>query len=203
MRNVLIILLRMKAMATRAIRAPPLGGDMARTLFGPIDQIGYVVTDLDAAVAGRMSGLGIGPWTIFRGSTLTGQYRGQPADVTIDVALAYQGGVQIELIAQRSSGPSPYVGETGPKCGAHHIAWLVDDLDTGIAAAAERGLKAVFVAGNDAVRVAYLEHPAEPEILYELIEGADMRAMIDAGIAATAGWDGADPIVEIAMAGAA
>jgi methylmalonyl-CoA/ethylmalonyl-CoA epimerase len=203
MRNVSIILLRINAMATRAIRAPPLGGDMARTLFGPIDQIGYVVTDLDAAVAGRMSGLGIGPWTIFRGSTLTGQYLGKPVEVTIDVALAYQGGVQIELIEQRSSGPSPYVDGVGPKLGAHHIAWLVDDLDAGIAAGGARGLAAIFVAGNDAVRVAYLEHPAEPDILYELIEGADMRAMIDAGIAATAGWDGAHPIVEIDMAGRA
>ncbi len=175
---------------------------MAGSLFGPIDQIGYVVTDLDAAVAARVSGLGLGPWTIFRGTTLDGHYRGRPVSVTIDVALAYQGALQVELIAPRGAGPSPYADDAGPRRGAHHVAWLVDDLDAGIAAAALRGLDAVFVAGNAAVRVAYLEHPGEPGILYELIEGAGMRAMIDAGIAAAAGWDGTDPIVEIDLAGA-
>ncbi len=172
------------------------------TLFGPIDQIGYVVTDLDAAVAGRVAGLGLGPWTIFRGTALEGRYRGLPTTVTIDVALAYQGGIQIELIQQRSAAPSPYADAGGPKLGAHHVAWLTDDLDTAITAAEARGLVLIFSAGNSAARVAYLSTPGEPDILYELIEGPGMRAMFDAGIAAAADWDGTDPMVEIDMAAA-
>jgi methylmalonyl-CoA/ethylmalonyl-CoA epimerase len=174
---------------------------MSQALFGPIVQIGHVVADLDAAVAGRIAGLGQGPWTVFRGSVLNGHYRGHPTQVTMDVALAYQDGVQIELIQQRGTDASPYIDTTGPKSGLHHVAWLVDDLDVALAAAKARGLKPVFTATSAAVRVAYLNSPVEPEILYELIEGADMRAMIDAGIVATADWDGTDAIMEIDMSG--
>jgi methylmalonyl-CoA/ethylmalonyl-CoA epimerase len=173
---------------------------MSQALFGPIVQIGYVVGDLDAAVAARIAGLGLGPWTIFRGSELNGHYRGEATTVTMDVALGYQDGMQIELIQQRGVDGSPYVGANGPKIGVHHIAWLVEDLDVALAAAKERGMLPVFTAGNAAVRVAYLSAAGEPDVLYELIEGADMRGMIDAGIAATAAWDGSNPIIEIDMA---
>lgn len=175
---------------------------MSKALFGPIVQIGYVVGDLDEAVAGRIAGLGLGPWTIFRGSVLNGHYRGKATTVTMDVALGYQDGMQIELIQQRGVDASPYVDANGPKIGVHHIAWIVDDLDVALADATARGLTPVFTAGNAAVRVAYLSAPHEPDVLYELIEGADMRAMIDAGIAATAAWDGSNPITEINMAAA-
>ena len=176
---------------------------MTQALFGPIDQIGYVVDDLDHALAARQAGLGLGPWTVFRGSTLHGIYRGTAAVVTMDVALAYQGKTQIELIHVRSDTPSPYADSRGPKRGAHHVAWIIDDLDRAVADAGRRGLAVVFAAANDAVRVAYLEHPDEPEILYELIEGEQMRAMMDAGIAATAAWDGRNPVMEIDMSGSA
>jgi methylmalonyl-CoA/ethylmalonyl-CoA epimerase len=175
---------------------------MSQALFGSIVQIGHVVADLDAAVAGRIADLGQGPWTIFRGSVLNGYYRGEPTSVTMDVALAYQDGVQIELIQQRGTDASPYINAAGPRTGLHHIAWLVDDLDVALAAAKARGLNSVFTATSAAVRVAYLNSLTEPEILYELIEGADMRAMIDAGIAATADWNGTYPITEIDMSGA-
>jgi methylmalonyl-CoA/ethylmalonyl-CoA epimerase len=175
---------------------------MSQALFGPIVQIGYVVGDLDAAVAERIAGLGLGPWTIFRGSELNGRYRGEATTVTMDVALGYQDGMQIELIQQRGIDASPYVDRDGPRIGIHHIAWLVDDLDVALADANARGLIPVFTAGNAAVRVAYLSAPHEPDVLYELIEGTDMRGMIDTGIAATAAWDGSNPITEIDMAGA-
>lgn len=170
---------------------------MAQTLFGQVDQIGYVVADLDAAVARRIERTGLGPWTVFRNSRLEGCYRGSPTTVVMDVALAYQGGIQIELIEVRSGTPSPYAHEGRPLAGAHHIAWVVDDLDRSVAAAEARGLIVAFNAGNPAVRVAYLESPGEDGVLYELIEGAGMREMIAAGIAASAQWDGRNPVTEI------
>ncbi|UGT55897.1 VOC family protein [Nocardia asteroides] len=42
----------------------------------PIMQVGYVVTDLDAAIAHWLEHTGIGPWTVFRGVRLDGTYRG-------------------------------------------------------------------------------------------------------------------------------
>lgn len=174
---------------------------MARTLFGQVEQIGYVVADLDAAVAHWSGQLGLGPWTVFRNTRLEGSYRGVPTRVLMDVALAYQGNLQIELIHVRSDTPSPYAQDGRVLAGIHHIAWIVDDLDHAVAAAEARGLRPAFSASNDAVRVAYLESPGEAGVLYELIEGAGMREMIAVGVAATAAWDGRDPITEIDLGG--
>lgn len=163
-----------------------------------IDQIGHVVADLDEAVARRLRIFGIGPWLVFRGVTLEGSYRGKPTQVTIDVGLAWRGDVQIELIAVKSSSPSPYQDENGlPLCGLHHLAWVVEDLDATVEEGCRRGLVEVFRATNPATRVAYMEDPAEPGLYYEFIAGQGMRAMMEAGIRDADGWDGSSPVREI------
>ncbi|MXO74336.1 VOC family protein [Altererythrobacter aerius] len=167
--------------------------------MGAIDQIGHVTADLDAAVAMWTSHLGVGPWTVYRNVRLTGDYRGLPADVTIDVALGYRGTVQIELIQPTSDAPSPYRDDDGTlREGVHHLAWVVEDFDTAVALLGAHGLAPVFKAGNSASQVAYFE-PA-PGVVWELIAGEGMRAMMDAGMAAAAGWDGRDPVTEIDLA---
>jgi catechol 2,3-dioxygenase-like lactoylglutathione lyase family enzyme len=169
-------------------------------VLGAIDQIGHVTGDLDAAVAMWTSHLGVGPWTVYRNVRLTGDYRGSPAEVTIDVALAYQGGIQIELIEPTSSAPSPYRDSAGAlREGVHHIAWVVDNLAAAMDDFARRGLSPVFRAGNPASEVAYFE-PA-PGVVWELIEGKGMRAMIAAGLAAAEAWDGSNPVTEIDLRG--
>ncbi|WP_230956603.1 VOC family protein [Burkholderia cepacia] len=40
-------------------------------VLGPIDQIGYVVADLDRSIARWRERHGIGPWTVFRKVRLT------------------------------------------------------------------------------------------------------------------------------------
>lgn len=178
---------------------------MTNALPGPtiaesIDQIGFVVADLDRSVADRTDKLGLGPWTVFRGVTLDGRFRGAPTRVTMDVALAYQGDVQIELIHPTDDAASPYRGaDSAPLLGMHHMAWVVDDLDAAVAAATVRGLSVVFEASNPSTRVAYLEAEGDPGVLYEFIESAGMREMIAAGIAATQGWDGRDPVTVITI----
>lgn len=177
------------------------GDSMPKARFGPVDQIGYLVDDLDAAIGNWIHSLGVGPWLVFRNVSLAGDYRGQPTFVTMDVALGYQDNIQIELIKVTSNVASPYRGTGGaPLAGVHHIAWLVADLDAAVADATANGLAVVFAAGNATTRVAYLEIPGQAGVLYELIEGAGMRAMIDAGIAASRVWDGTDPVTVIDMA---
>ena len=174
---------------------------MSRAAYGAIDQIGYLVEDLDEAVARWTERTGIGPWTIFRNVRLDGTYRGEPTTVTMEVALGYQGDLQIELIATPGDTPSPYRDSNGQRLiGIHHIAWIVDNLDDAVADAKRRGLVPVFAARNPASNVAYLESPGEDGILYELIEGAQMRQMISAGIIATKTWDGSNPVTEIDLA---
>lgn len=167
-----------------------------------IDQIGFLVDDLDAAVARWIRHSGIGPWTIFRNVILDGEYRGKPTRVGMDVALGYQGDMQIELIAVTNDAPSPYRAMDGTRLsGLHHTARIVDDLDAAVAEAQARGLIVEFAASNPATRVAYLSAPEEPWTLFELIMGEGMRAMWEAGVAEARLWNGEDPVrvIDLAM----
>jgi len=175
---------------------------MTPTLPGPfhapVDQLGIVVEDLDAAVRGWTEGFGVGPWTIFRNVALPGLYRGQPTNVTMDVALGYRDRLQIELIAPTNAAASPYRTDAGDlRLGFHHVAWFVESRDAAVAEWDRRGLSVVFSAETPAVRVSYLEDPRQRGQLFEVIEGAGQREMLEAGIAAARAWDGRDPIQTI------
>ena len=74
-------------------------------LPGPVRQIGYVVTDLDQAIAGWLE-LGVGPWFVLRGLPLRADYRGEPCETTLSLASANSGEMQIELIRQMDTTPS-------------------------------------------------------------------------------------------------
>ncbi|MCY1437355.1 hypothetical protein D9M71_535130 [compost metagenome] len=76
----------------------------------------------------------------------------------------------------------------------HHVAWVVDDFDQTLARLTATGLQMVFEASNPTTRVAYLENHAEPGVLYEVIHGIGMRALIEQGIAAAKHWDGTNPV---------
>ena len=171
----------------------------------PIRQIAYVVDDLDASIRHWATFAGIGPWTIYRSTRISGHYRGVATDVTMDVALSYRDELQIELIQPRSTTPSPYQHDDGrARVGMHHIAWHSDDLVADIAAAEARGLRRVFDAGNEVVRVAYFEAPQEPGVLLELIAAVPaVRDGFSAGVAASRAWRGGEPIAQIIDFGAA
>ena len=77
----------------------------ALSLPGPVRQIGYVVRDIDAAIAPWVA-MGIGPWFVIRELPLRTLYRGRPCEVVQSIALANSGDLQIELIAQHGDTPS-------------------------------------------------------------------------------------------------
>jgi methylmalonyl-CoA/ethylmalonyl-CoA epimerase len=174
---------------------------MSIALFGPIDQIGYLVDDLEHSIERWIGRFGVGPWTVFRNVRLDGRHRGELVRVTMDVALAYQGDIQIELIKVTNDAASPYRTEAGqPILGIHHVAWVVDDIDVAVSRLTAKGLKVAFDAGNQTTRVAYLEDEDEPGVLYEVIQGTGMRELIHQGVAATRAWDGSNPIQTIEAA---
>ncbi|CCA90293.1 glyoxalase/bleomycin resistance protein/dioxygenase superfamily protein (plasmid) [Novosphingobium sp. PP1Y] len=171
---------------------------MTKRVPRAIDQVAWIVDDLDAAIVRRLHADGTGPWTVFRNVEMAGTYLGRETKVTMDVGLAYAGDLQLELIAPTNSAPSPYRGKDGKaRIGLHHVAYVVEQLEEAVAEARAAGLDPVFEAANAAVRVAYLQHPAEPGALTELIEGEGMRALMKQGIAEAANWGGTDPIREI------
>lgn len=168
---------------------------MGNIVSEPAMQIGYVVADLNSSIEAWVAQTGIGPWMVFRGATLNGRYAGQDTTVTMDVAMGYTGTMQIELMQITSSSPSPYQTATGdPKLGAHHIAWLTDDLEESITRAGNEGLQVLFAAEGPGTRVAYLESPAQPGVVFEYIQNEAMKQMIAYGIEQARTWDGSDPI---------
>ena len=162
---------------------------------GPMRQVGYVVEDLETAVAQWQSLTGRGPWTCFLNAVLVGRLHGRDATVAIDVGLGYVDDLEIELIAPRSA-VSPYHGADGRLLtGVHHVAWFSEDLDASIRAAEERGLEATFVATNPVTRVAYLESRSTPGTRIEYIEYTpDGLAGWRQRLEAARNWNGKDPV---------
>lgn len=174
---------------------------MSKLGNGPCQQIGYIVEDLDTSIRRWIETTGVGPWTVFRNVTMEGIYRGQATTVTMNVGLAYQGDVQIELIQPTNDARSPYRAEDGALIlGAHHVAWLTADLDDAVTKAEKAGLRTVFRAENPGTRVAYLEMEGEAGVRFEYIESAATAQLMADGIAAAKSWDGSNPVQVIDFA---
>ncbi|SEH72532.1 Glyoxalase/Bleomycin resistance protein/Dioxygenase superfamily protein [Mycolicibacterium rutilum] len=168
-------------------------------LPGPIRQIGYVVTDIDRAIASWLQ-LGVGPWFVMRDLTLTAQYRGHPCEVTQSLALSNSGELQIELIQQQSTGPSVFTEFLNSKGeGFHQFAYWADDFDATLAALTQAGWAVVWRGGEDVgTRFAYVEPPAGTAPVAQVIEIMELteitRGMADFVRDAAANWDGTDPV---------
>jgi len=171
---------------------PMSRGGLIATL-GPIRQIAWLTEDLEASIAQWQRIAGVGPWDLFRNLKLVGSYRGAPVTITFDGAFSYQDGVQIEIIRPHGSGPSPYHDEKGRvRVGMHHIAWLVEDIATATDRARADGLQLLVEGeGDGPTRIAYLQAPDDPAMLFEMIEATPLALnTFESGAAASRTWDG-------------
>lgn len=128
-------------------------------LFGPVQQLGYVVSDIESAIRHWTQNLHIGPFYYVDRLTISGlHYQGEPRLPQVSVALTYSGNLQIELIQQRDDTPSSYLGYArGGKEGLHHIGFFTEHFDRDLQRAAEAGLQVEqsAVAGDPAGKSAY------------------------------------------------
>ena len=76
-------------------------------LFGPVVQQGYVVPDVEEAIAHWLS-RGVGPFFLNDISDFPGQYDGQPIMAKMRAGFAYSGDQQIEVITPSLDHPSMY-----------------------------------------------------------------------------------------------
>lgn len=167
-------------------------------------QIAWVVDDLDAAMQKWQQTARIGPF--FRGEHLGGiladaRHRGRPFEVDVSIAVAQAGPVQIELIKQHGSAPSPYRdvfvdGESG----LHHICGLVDDVEAECRIYQERDFDVVMTASiAGRTPVAYVDTRAMLGCMTELVGRCPFVGAVDAAIAAAAAnWDGSEPVRDFA-----
>lgn len=170
-------------------------------LPGPIRQIGYVVTDLDDAIASWLP-LGVGPWFVIRGLVQQVTYRGQPCEVTVSLALANSGDLQLELIHQDDDTASIFTEfRDSGRTGYHQLAYWTPDFEDTMHALGRAGWPVVWEGGSDGgPRFAYLEPPDGPTAVIEIMELTDTTSwMADLVRDAAADWDGSDPVRELGI----
>ena len=135
----------------------------------PIDQVAYVVADMDRALE-RFEPL-FGKFQVME-LTLEGTlYRGRPTDVTLKLGFGRSGGIEIELI-EVVAGDSPhkeFLEKHGE--GQHHVRCVVPDLDPVLERAARHGFENIWSheMPGGGLRFAYLERDGT---VLELLEGA-------------------------------
>ena len=112
------------------------------SLFGPVVQHGYVVPDVDVAVAHWLA-RGVGPFFIADIAGMLGLYDGEKISADMRAAFAYCGDQQIEVITPEGTNPSIYKDylESNPSGGVQHVAYWVDDID--------EKLNEITLAGHD------------------------------------------------------
>ena len=173
--------------------------DVARpsaVLPGPIRQNGYVVRDLDAAMA-RWLEIGVGPWFVLPHLTQAGStYRGHDTAPVVSIAFANSGDLQVELIVQEDDSPSVYREflDAGHE-GLHHLAWWTDDFPATDARALDAGWQMVHAGDTGGMaRFAYYDAGGVTSTVIEVMELTDAtRWLISSVRAGSVDWDGADP----------
>ncbi len=134
----------------------------------PIDQVGFVVKDIDAAVA-RYDAL-FGPFSRMEAEVPAAQYRGREASCTLKLAFGRSGDVEIELI-QWVSGESPHREFIeSQREGMQHLRFRVDDADQWIEKLAALGYQPIwYKRWSEDTIFAYLERADDP-LLIELLQ---------------------------------
>ncbi|MGV0815080.1 VOC family protein [Mycolicibacterium boenickei] len=172
---------------------------MSEVLPGEVRQIGYVVTDLDDAIAGWLK-MGVGPWFVIRNLPQRVTFRGAPCEVTLSMALSNSGDLQVELIQQLDDTASIFTEFLAGTAsgGFHQLAYWADDFDAAMATLADAGWPLVWSGGEgEGVRFAYFEPPTGASIV-EIMELTEASAgMADYVRQQAAGWDGSDPVREL------
>jgi hypothetical protein len=168
-------------------------------IFGPVRQNGYVVRDVEAAMRHWTQVLGVGPFFYFEKVPIQDfRYRGVPSSLSVSVALANSGSLQIELIQQRNDAPSTYRDFLAAgREGLQHVAYWTKSFDEDM----ERVLKLGYEVGQSGSiggangRFVYLLTEGHPGTIVELSEVSGAKGRFFEHIAEVARtWEGSEPI---------
>ena len=172
---------------------------LADNLFGPVKQWGYLVKDLDQAMQSWVNQLGVGPFWGFRIVALKSHYEGVDSEVVMDVGLAYQNGVQIELIQQMNldNTNSPYSGfyATDLAQSFQQVAYHSYDIEAGRVTAKTAGLAELGYV-ESATGDRYYYYTSEPlyGLIVELMQVDEMMVdAFDTCAQQAENWQGEDP----------
>ena len=130
----------------------------------PIDQVGFVVKDMAAAL--KLYEPLFGPFSTMDSGEFEYDYRGKKDISSLKLAFGRSGDLEIELIQWVSGGtPHKEFIDAGRE-GMHHLRFRVDDLDQKLAEAEAFGYQAIWQTRyGEGLAVAYLEREGDPLLL--------------------------------------
>ncbi len=170
-------------------------------IFGNVRQNGYVVRDIEAAMAHWTEVMGVGPfYYIEKVEVENFTYKGAPSNADMSIALANSGDLQIELIQQRNDAPSMYLDflNAGHE-GMQHMAYWTMNFEEDY----ERVLSLGYKVGQEGQigengRFAYFETESHPGTVVELSDISGPKGGFFKHIAEVASsWDGSKPIRKV------
>jgi methylmalonyl-CoA/ethylmalonyl-CoA epimerase len=142
-----------------------------RPLPGKFFQIGYVVPNLDAALAHLNTKLGAPRFMALRKIIVeNGWFRGSQAPINHSMAFGYVGDVQFEII-EPVSGKSTYSEflDRVPEGGVHHLGYSVENYDAATADLLARGYKPVQRGTFGDTKFGYFETSDDPGTVTEIV----------------------------------
>ena len=144
---------------------------------GGLFQQAFVVDDFEGAQQALRTTLGCNEFVTLPASDIEYDFRGGKTTCAIEIGFARSGNVQIELLRPvRGVGlHSEFLASNGP--GAHHLGFLVDDIDAEVAAAHELGFERLQGATFGALRFCYLDTWDALGLYVELVEDPDAMMM--------------------------
>lgn len=156
-----------------------------------INQLGYVVDDLEGAALAHSKLFGSGPFVHFAPPaperTL---FRGEEVKNTMEVAYGMYGDLQIELIKPTSDDATPY---TVPgRLGFNHFSVWVDDFDGAVKDFEDSGFEvAMLMESSGGLKVAYIDCL---DVWGHYVEIHNPQPyLVDMCKKLAEGWDGTDP----------
>lgn len=136
--------------------------------LSPCDQVGFVVRDMEAALA--LYEPLFGSFTTMDPGPMTYSYRGREEECEMRLAFGRSGELEVELIQWVSGGcPHKEFLDTGRE-GMQHLRFVVENLETKVAEAEALGYEAIWTKRyGEGLAVAYLERADDP-LMIELFE---------------------------------
>ena len=148
---------------------------ISRMKLPKVNQIGILVKDIPEAVVYYTKLLNIGNW--YRSNTVENEaiYRGKPINIEGDIVIAFQGGMEIELIQVKSKEENVYsdmLAKSGG--GIHHLGITVSSYDKKMEEMKANGIEVlqsgvITTKGSAVSRYAYFDTIRQCGIISEFI----------------------------------
>jgi len=173
---------------------------LSPAFLGKQMQIAFVVKDLQETLRYWTQTMKVGPFVVIQNAGVDRLFfhRGELSPVEMDLAFAYVGDVQIEIICQTNTAPSLYQEflSAGNE-GMHHVAFWPENFEASCRELERTGCELVcsLQAPAGTVQVNYYSGPKHLGVMLEVGPMTPDRARYFGGIKALADkWDGTRPV---------